>query len=293
METQSVKRLNRRWRSIVPLLWSIAAATLAPALQAADDPLIMGVFPRFHAGETTTRYAPLADYLSERLGRKVSLVTAKDFQSFWQSVQEQRYHIVQYNQFHYIRSAKSYQVIAHNKEFGKSTLAGTLYVRKDSGITSLAQLRGRTVLFGGGEDAMIGYIAPIYMILQAGLKKSDFRSQFAVNPLNSVIGVYNKQADAAGSGDGVLDQPALKKAINTDELAVLAVSEQLLHLPWAVRRTVPAALRESIRSALVDLENNEAGKAVLKSAVLTGIGKADDKDYDPHRKMVRVVMGPL
>lgn len=279
------------WRA-VSFLGLIATLLVVFRVHAAEEPLIMGVFPRFHASETTTRYAPLADYLSERIGRKVELVTAKDFNAFWQGILEQRYHIVQYNQYHYIRSAKAYQVVAHNKEFGKSTLAGTLYVRKDSGITSLAQLRGKTVLFGGGEDAMIGYIAPMYMLLQAGLKKSDFKSQFAINPLNSVVGVHNKQADAAGSGDGVLDQPALKKAINTGELTVLAATEQLLHLPWAVNRTVPAQLRESIRAALVDVENSEAGRKALKAAVLSGFGRADDRDYDPHRKMVRAVLGP-
>lgn len=292
MRLKSARILISRWQQF-SLLCGLMLIAMAPRIQAADEALIMGVFPRFHATETTTRYAPLAEHLSERLGRKVILVTAKDFQTFWQGIQEQRYHIVQYNQFHYIRSAKSYQVIAHNKEFGKSTLAGTLYVRKDSGITRISQLRGRTVLFGGGEDAMIGYIAPMHMLLEAGLKKSEFKSQFAVNPLNSVIGVFNRQADAAGSGDGVLDQPALKKAINTDELTVLAVTEQLLHLPWAVNRSVPATLRESIRTIMVDLENNEAGKKVLKSAILSGIGKADDKDYEPHRKMVRAVAGPL
>ncbi len=167
-----------------------------------------------------------------------------------------------------------------------------LYVRKDSGITDLTQLRGRTVLFGGGEDAMIGYIAPVYMLLQAGVKKAEFKSQFAVNPLNSVIGVYRKQADAAGSGDMVGGQSAVANAVNFDELTALAVSEQLLHLPWAVRRAMPARLRESIRSILVDLENSEAGKEVLKAAVLTGIGRAEDKDYEPHRRMVHAVMGP-
>jgi phosphonate transport system substrate-binding protein len=291
MEIRSIRDGNRRWRRVVLLLCLIAAATMAPVVEAAEGPLIMGVFPRLNAGETITRYAPLADYLSERIGRKVSLVTSRDFQSFWRGIEEQRYDIVLYNQYHYIRSAKTYRVIGHNKEFGKSTLAGVLYVRKDSGITSLAQLRGRTVLFGGGEDAMIGYIAPVYMLLQAGLKKEDFKSQFAVNPLNSVIGVYRKQADAAGSGDMVMGQSAVANAINFDELTTLAVSEQLLHLPWAVKRTMPAKLRESIQSVLVDLENSEAGRKVLKSAVLTGIGKAEDKDYDLHRKMVRAVFG--
>jgi phosphonate transport system substrate-binding protein len=276
---------------ILPLLWLIAMSALAPAIQAADDSLVLGVFPRYNATETTTRYMPLADYLHERLGRKIILETSKDFQSFWRGIEEQRYDIVQYNQYHYIRSAKTYQVIAHNKEFGKNTMAGALYVRKDSGITSLAQLRGRTVLFGGGEDAMIGYIVPVYMMLQAGLKKDEFTSQFAVTPINSVIGVHRKQADAAGSADNALGQPVIRNAINTDELTALAVSEQLLQLPWAVKRTMPARLRETIRSSLVDLENSEAGKNVLKTALLTGIGKAEDKDYEPHRKMVRAVMG--
>jgi len=278
-------------RGRISLLVVVAAAIFAPVIQAADDGLVFGVFPRLNASETTTRYAPLAEHLGRKLGRKVSLVTSKDFQSFWQGIEEQRYDIVHCNQYHYIRSAKSYQVIAHSKEFGKSTLAGVLYVRKDSGITSLALLRVRTVLFGGGEDAMISYIAPVYLLLQAGLRKDEFKTQFAVNPINSVIGVYRRQADAAGSGDGAVEQPVVKNTINTDELAVLAVSEELLHLPWAVKRTLSARLRESIQSALVDLESTEDGRKILKSAVLTGIGKAEDKDYDPHRRMVRAVFG--
>lgn len=295
MDNSPDKDGNRTRWTMVRALFSLVLVMnvmMAPVARASDDVLTMGIFPRLNASETTKRYAPLADYLSKRLGRKVVLVTSKDFGSFWQGIEEQRYEIVQYNQYHYIRSAKTYRVIAHNKEFGKSTLAGVLYVRKDSGITSIAQLRGRAVLFGGGEDAMIGYIAPMYMLLQAGLKKDEFKAQFAINPINSVIGVYRKQADAAGSGDGAIEQPVLKNAINTEELTTLAVSEELLHLPWAVKRAMPVKQLEAIRSALVDLENGEAGRQILKSAVLTGIGRADDKDYDPHRNMVRAVQGP-
>jgi len=278
--------------NLMRLACALVMAALAPRVLA-QEPLVLGVFPRYNASETTTRYTPLAEHLSAHVGRQVVLQTSRDFVSFWRGVEERRYDIVQYNQYHYIRSAKNYQVIAHNKEFGKSTMAGAVYVRKDSGINNLAQLRGRTVLFGGGEDAMISYIVPVYMMLQAGVKKDQFTSQFAVTPINSVIGVFRKQADAAGSADNALGQPLIKNAINTDELTALAVSEQLLQLPWAVKRTMPAQLREAIRSSLVDLENSEAGKSVLKTALLTGIGKADDKDYDAHRKMVRAVMGPL
>lgn len=268
----------------------VMGLALVSSVHAANQTLTLGVFPRFSASETTKRYSPLAEHLAMRLGKQISVSTSRDFQSFWRGLGENRYDIVQYNQYHYIRSAKNYQVIAHNKEFGKSTIAGVLYVRKDSGITDLKQLKGARVLFGGGEDAMIGYIAPMYMLLQAGLTKRDFQSQFAVTPMNSVIGVYHRQAEAAGSGDMVIEQPAIRNAINPDELVALAVSEQLLHLPWAVRRTMSAGLRDAVQAALVDLEKSESGREVLKAALLSGIGKAQDRDYDAARKMVRAVL---
>jgi phosphonate transport system substrate-binding protein len=276
---------------IITALALIAAASASPALRAADGPLIMGVFPRLKAAETTTRFAPMASYLGKQLGREVRLVTSKDFESFWQGVVERRYDIVHYNQYHYIRSAKAYQIVAHIEELGKSTIAGVIYVRKDSGITKLAQLRGRTVMFGGGEDAMISYIANRYLLLQAGLGKDDFKSLFAVNPPNAMLALNRRQADAAGAGDGVLDLPAVKNAVNPGELYALAVSAPLLQLPVAVKRDMPPRLRASIQSILVDLKNSESGRQVLASAVLTGMGKAEDRDYDPHRKIVRAVMG--
>jgi phosphonate transport system substrate-binding protein len=282
--------MRARRIKIVRLL-SIAAVALAPVVQAAEDPLIMGVFPRLNSAETARQFIPMADYLGERLGRKVNLVTSKNFESFWNAVTAQRYDIVHYNQYHYIRSVKTYQAIAHIEELGKSTIAGALYVRKDSGITHVAQLRGRTVMFGGGEDAMISYIVNRYLMLQAGLGKNDFKSLFAVNPPNAILALSLRQSDAAGAGDGVLELPAIRNVIDTDELTALAVSEPLLQLPVAVKRGMPVKLRASIQSILVNLKSSEAGRQVLKSANLTGMGKAGDRDYDPHRKIATAVLG--
>jgi phosphonate transport system substrate-binding protein len=293
MQKPFVMHLKRgRLRSVL-VLWLAAAAFWAPVSHAADPALTMGVFPRRNATETTRLFTPMAEYLSARLGRNVNLVTAKDFESFWQGVMEQRYDIVHYNQYHYIRSAQHYEVIAHIEEAGKSTIAGAIYVRKDSGITNLTQLKGRTVLFGGGEDAMISYITNRYLMLQAGLKKDDFKSLFAVNPPNAILAMHRRQADAAGAGDGTLDLPLIKKSVNPDEMTVLATSAPLLQLPVAVKRAMPATLRSSIQSQLVNLKSSDAGKQVLKSAAMTDFGKAEDKDYDPHRKIVRAVMGAV
>ena len=277
-----------RIRSALLLLLLAVAASLA---RAGDEPLTLGVFPRRNSAETTKLFSPMAAYLGERLGRRVTLVTSKNFDSFWEAVSEQRYDIVHYNQYHYIRSAQNYQVVAHIEEFGKSTIASVIYVRKDSGITELAQLRGRTIIFGGGEDAMISYIANRYLLERAGLRKEDFKSLFAVNPPNAILALNHRQADAAGAGDVILEMSEVKGAMNTDELKALAVSPPLLQLPVAVKRDMPAKLRDSIQSLLVNLENDEAGKRVLKAAIMTRMGKAEDKDYEPHRKIAAAVLG--
>ena len=291
MQSKRVNGGSSPARRVALLLWSIAMAAAAPPVQAVESGLALGIFPRYNATEITTMYTPLADHLSERLGRKVTLVTSKDFDTFWKGVEEHRYDIVHYNQYHYIRSAKTYTVIAHTQEFGKSAVSGAVFVRKDSGINDISQLRGRTVIFGGGKDAMMSYIAPRFLMMRAGLKEGDFKTEFAVNPPNALLALYHKQADAAGGGDILIDLPVVRNAINAGELKILATTEPLLFLPWAVKRAMPAKLRESIQATLTDLDVSDAGKNVLKSARTTGIEKAEDKDYAPHRRMTDAVFG--
>ncbi|MEH6652349.1 MAG: PhnD/SsuA/transferrin family substrate-binding protein [Motiliproteus sp.] len=284
---------NNKKSTIFALMLSLVVffEILAPAVMAADDPLVMGVFPRRNATLTTRLFTPMAEHLSQQLGREVRLVTAKDFPSFWRGVSDRSYDIVHYNQYHYTISADAYEVIAHNKEFGRSDVAGSLYVRSDSGITEVSQLAGRRIMFGGGEDAMMSYILPRYLLLEAGLDNEDYEARFANSPPNAMMALYFNQAEASGAGDILIDLPVVKRNINTAELTHLVKTEPLLHLPWAVKRGMNSQLRQEIQQSLVQLEQTEKGRAVLKQAKMTGFGTAEDKDYDPHRRIIAKVMG--
>lgn len=265
-------------------------AQTIPSARAADAPLVMGIFPRRHATLTTELYEPLAAYLSRELGRELQLVTAKDFDAFWDGVEQRRFDIVHYNQFHYVRSADKYRVIAHNEEFGLGTVAGALYVRKDSGISAIGQLRGRKVVFGGGTDAMMSYILPSYLLLQAGLQPTDYETIFSKNPPNSLISLFHGKADASGAGDILIDLPVVRNAMDTSSVTHLGMTERILHLPWAVRKDMPKALSARIQALLVGLKASEEGRAILTRAEMTGFGAASDVDYDPHRRIIRKVM---
>jgi phosphonate transport system substrate-binding protein len=276
-------------------VYLLSAVACTPSRLPASDqrPLIMGIFPRRNIKTTYQLFTPLAQYLSEMLQREVRLKTTRDFESFWQGIINNEYDIVHFNQYHYIVSNihYGYRVIARNQEFGHSTLTGSIMVRKDSGINEIADLKGKTILFGGGPRAMQSYIAATWLLRQGGLDAGDYTEKFAVNPPNAIISTYHRLADAAGSGDVVIRLDTVMRAIDVSSMKYLARTQPLAHLPWAVRGDLDPELIDAIQQALISLNDSLDGQTVLDSAKLSAIEPAQDSDYDECRRIIRDVYG--
>lgn len=147
-------------------------------------PLTVGIFPRRNVSTTYRIFTPLIQYLGKQLEREVQLVTAKDFPCFWQALKTQQFDLVHFNQYHYILAHEmlGYEAIVRNSEFGQSTISGSLVVRKDSGIEGIPDLKGKTILFGGGQRAMQSYIAARWLLQNDGLMTGDDIKRFAITP---------------------------------------------------------------------------------------------------------------
>lgn len=275
---------------IVLLLMSLSPPVIASP---EEDPLVLGVFPRRNPSEMVEMFTPLADYLSQKLGRAIKLETASDFDSFWKMVASKHFQIVHYNQYHYVRSHKQlgYQLIGMNEEAGKSMIAGVILTRIDSGIRMLADLRGRTIVFGGNQHAMNSYVTPTYLLRQAGLKAGDYQEEFAINPPNVALGVFFKRAIAGGMGDILYDTPFVSEKIDVTKLVTLAKSPPMPHLPWAVSSDVAEPLRVKIQQALLDIKQSPNSNQILKAAALTNINAATNSQYDYVREVIAEVMG--
>ena len=270
-------------------------AFLSAALYGAETlaEIKMGVFPRRSAEATQTAFQPLADHLSKVLGEEVKLIVPASFKEFWLSVKRNEFDLVHYNQYHYIRSHKEngYRVIAANEEFGNRQIAGALTVRKDSGINSVADLRGKVILFGGGRKAMGSYIAPTAVLKQAGLQEGkDYMVNYAINPPSAVVGTYTKGAGAAGSGDVVLRLQAVTKKINADDMKIIAQSEPFIHLPWAVSASLSEEKAQKIQKEMTSLKESPAGREVLSSAEVTDFYAVTDKDFDKVREITKFAL---
>lgn len=293
--TNDEVRAGRRiaCRNMTVVLSALFCLLLSDFAHSAEDPLTIGIFPRRNAKVTIDLFSPLAKHLSTNLNREVNLETSKNFETFWDAVKNRRYDIVHFNQYHYVvsRHKYGYRVFAKNEEFGEATIAGSILVRRDSGINSVRDLKGKIVLFGGGPRAMQSYIVASYLLQEAGLPKQDYVERFAKNPPNAILSTYYGLASAAGAGDKVLKLDVVKKQIDIKQMKYLLRGEQLPHLPWATKRGMDPALRRKIKALFINLGKSKDGQVVIKKAKLTGLVSASDREFDKHRAIIKSVLG--
>ena len=262
-----------------------------PLLQA-DDIFRIGIFPRRSVEDSKKMFTPLTAYLEQQLSKKIVLDVPPDMPAFWSRLEEGNYDLVQLNQYHYVRAhAKlGWQAILKNEELGEDTIAAALWVLNDSNIKHVSDLRKKLIVFGGGDHAMVASIMTRDILLQAGINDDDYIGMTTIHPMKSVISVYYKQADVAGVSASVDKIPAISNEIDTEKLRILAKSEPVAHLPWAIRGDIDDETRNRVVNALLSLNGSISGLKVLKSAGLTGIRSANDSDYDKHREIINRVL---
>lgn len=258
------------------------ALWLALAMPAAGAcPLVLGIFPRWNATETFNRFQPLAHALAANVGCEVKLETTKDFAGFGRAVAGGRYDIVHYNPIQHWQAHQrfGYRAILMNEEDGARDITGIVAVRADSPVRHLAELRGKTIVFGGDRDAMVAYVAPTALLRAAGLKAGDYREQFAHNPSQAILGLQHGRGDAATTASLIFGLPSAVSRLNPRAVRVIAQSAPLPQHAWAVKRGMPASLASRVQNFLAALNTTPNGRAVLTQAKLTRLWPASDADY--------------
>lgn len=271
------------------LILTVCCLLAASMATAAARPLDIGIFPRYSASQTEQMFRPIADYLSEQLDRPVRLITTPDFPSFWQLVKQDRFDLVHYNQYHYLKAHKRFghRAILRNEENGQNLIHTVIAVRADSPFHSIGDLRGGKILFGGGRGAMMSYIVARHILQQAGLQPGDYLASFSKTPVGAVRDMFFGQGDAVGIGHTVLEGADMPwKKLGSAPPRILLRSKPLPLHPWAVTARVDRKLAGDIKNALLSLNNTSKGRQLLRRARLTGLHPAYDSEYDPARVIV-------
>ena len=190
------------------------------------------------------------------------------------------------------REAKA-TIVARNLWHGKASFTSRIYVRKDSGLTRLEDLRGRTIAFVDPASSS-GYTYPMVMLIQRGLVKNrDPKTFFREVVFSgahdaSMRALQNGHVDAIASFDLAREQ-YLKDPAERDRIVHIAETPPIPEAGIAARDGLDPALVERIRAALLQVRGPEYAGLLKRLYEIDGFEPAADRDYDPVRAAVELL----
>lgn len=238
--------------------------------------IVFGVLPIISTEKLIARFGPMADYLSEHLGRPVRLVTAPNFPTFKKRTESGKHYdfIFTAPHLYYMAQRKAgYKVIAR---VAAPDMKAVIVVPKQSKIKTLNDLKGKRL-------STTARVALSTLMIKAHLKKEGINAKqdlsliYTPSHNASLISVYKGVTDA-----GSLMLPPFKRAKKEiqQSVRVLALTDGVPHMPFAVSSSLDKLAAEKIKSTLMQLKLSQKGKELLKHLKWPGFTNATPKDYE-------------
>lgn len=258
------------------LLIIILLPLLTVAAQARET-LTFGVVPQQSATELARVWAPILKEVGDRADVSLQFATAPDIPTFEKRLAAGEYDFAYMNPYHYtvFHDSPGYRAIAKARD---KRIKGIIVVRKDSKIGDLKHLDNATLAF----PAPAAFAASI--LTRAHL--SAIGLSYTPKYVSSHDSVYRTVAKGLfPAGGGVLRtfnsvDPAVRK-----QLKVLWTTAGYTPHAIAVHPRVNNADSLKVGKALVNLEQNKAGKALLQRIKIKGFEKAINENWDDVRAL--------
>lgn len=265
-------------------LFAVAVLAALPLIAGAADsageskrPLIMVVQPINSEATTEANYKPLAEYLSEQTGRKIELQTVNNYHVFWGITRRKDQFDIALDAAH----MTSYRIAAHgHRVVAKvpSQVSYSLVTSEDSMILDIDELFAKRVATLPSPGLGAIRLLEMYpnMMHQPVLVRAE-NTEDAIEKLRA-----NEVAAA------IIPTPLVSQY---DGISVVEVTDAVPSPAISVSSRVSDQTASALRKVLVDMQNSEKGKAVLKTARLPGFEAARDSDYSGYHELLEGVWG--
>ena len=286
-----IRKLGKEMTMSAFLVLLLAAACFAGA---SKKHVSIAVFPCTDAVMSFKKFHLLVSYLQEETGLDVSLSVPGNYAEFERAVRNGDIDFAFQDPHIYVRLAGLYDrgalVRALTRE-GAATQAGVVIARKDSGIGKLADLKGRTVMFGPRLSAA-RWLAAKSLFEQNGMDiDKDFKAYSNGRCCEDIaFSVYLKAVDAGVVCDHFLGEHSKKQkalGLEAKQIAVVCKTQPVPTRIFAARRGLGADIVARVNRALLGLDKNSPAHAkILSRAELGGFQKSRDGDCDGMRRLL-------
>ena len=249
------------------LLKSLLLLSLSAAPALAQQTLKVTTIPEEAATEQIRKFGPLTKYLERTVGMKVEFTPVNDYPAAVESLVNKQVDLVWFGGFTFVqahlRSGGKVVPIAQREE--DTQFRSVFISQTDSGIKTLADLKGKQVSFGSASSTS-GHLMPRSFLLEAKIDpEKDFkRVAYSGAHDATIASVVGGRVDAAALDITVWRKFVDEKKVDTAKVNVFFTTPPYFNYNWSVHADMPVALRERITKALLDLSMaNPEGKEIL------------------------------
>jgi phosphonate transport system substrate-binding protein len=257
---------TRRALMAMPLA-ALALAAWPTHTLAQPAVLRVTTIPEEAATEQVRKFTPLAAYLERALGMKVEFTPVTDYPAAVEALVGKKVDLVWFGGFTHVqanlRSGGRIIPIAQREE--DSQFRSVFIAKTDSGIKTLADMKGRQVSFGS-QSSTSGHLMPRSFLLQAGLDPEKDFKRIAYSGAHdaTIASVVSGKVDAAALDITVWRKFVAENRVDTKAVDVFFTTAPYFNYNWSVHADMPAPLRERITKALLDLSPaTPEGKEIL------------------------------
>lgn len=265
----------------------LAAVFLCPlTAQPEEDEFVIGLIPEENIFRLVKRHRPLADYLTEKLGRKVRFTILSRYGDIIDRFITRDMDGAFWGSFSAILAFEKLDVepVATPVALdGSTTVESYIIVRKDSGIETTEDLRDKTAAFVDRATAT-GYIFMLAYLKEKGIDDIDTffgRHYFTGSHDSTVHAVLDGRADVGAVKSRIFNNMLKKDPLMQEELVILARSPKLPDTTLCLLRDLNPSARERLRKTLVNMHKDIRGKEVLDALGAKSFVEANSRDFIP------------
>ena len=245
----------------------VASLALAGAVAQAQQVLRVTAIPDESPTELARKFAPLGQYLESKLGMKVEWTPVTDYAAAVETLVNKKVDLAWFGGFTFVqanvRSGGKVIPLVQREEDEKFK---SVFISADPAIQKLADLKGKDVSFGS-QSSTSGHLMPRSFLLQAGINpEKDFRRVAYSGAHDATIAeVASGKVQAGALNISVWDKFVADKKVDTGKVHVVYTTPAYYDYNWTVHADMPAALRDKIAKAFLDLSKaTPEGKEILE-----------------------------
>jgi phosphonate transport system substrate-binding protein len=232
----------------------------------------IGILGGENTQDRLARYDALQKLLEAHLKMPVKLFPAADYAGVMQAIAAGQLEAAEFGASGFAGAwldCKCIEpVVVPQETDGSTYYYSVMVVRADSGIKTLADMKGHSLAWAD-PNSTSGYLIPSTTLKTKGIDLKDggyfSKTGFSGGHEQGVVAVLNKQYDAAvtwtsGQGEisegytrGNLRSMVDRKMLKMSDINIIWQSGKIPNGPWAVRSVLPAALKASFADFLLDL----------------------------------------